>query len=388
MLGNMKTHFSIVLSVWLIFSCSQNKYYPAKQWRTSTPEAQGLKSDVLQAFSDELASGELGYIDDMLIIRNGYLVFSESYENDYDSLYKATNTAPGQYNYFDTDWHPYYQKGRLHTMQSVSKGITSLLIGIAIDKGQISNENVKIHSFFDDYDLSDLDERWSKITLKHVLTMTTGITWDESTIPYTDPNNSCAGMENSSDWIQFVLNQTMSAEPGQVYVYNSGATMLLAYILEQTTGMEVEDYCYQNLFKPLNIEKYYWKRTPKGLADTEGGLYLLPEDLAKIAYLVLHDGIWKNNQIVSKTWINKSVQRHVNTYYPSTRSYRYGYKWWILPYANEENFAIAGLGLGGQRPIIIPEYSIIAVFTGWNVFDKPTLDPLLAIDKIVEAVIE
>jgi len=388
MLGNMKTHFSIVLSVWLIFSCSQNEYYPAKQWRTSTPEAQGLKSDVLQAFSDELASGELGYIDDMLIIRNGYLVFSESYENDYDSLYKATNTAPGQYNYFDTDWHPYYQKGRLHTMQSVSKGITSLLIGIAIDKGQISNENVKIHSFFDDYDLSDLDERWSKITLKHVLTMTTGITWDESTIPYTDPNNSCAGMENSSDWIQFVLNQTMSAEPGQVYVYNSGATMLLAYILEQTTGMEVEDYCYQNLFKPLNIEKYYWKRTPKGLADTEGGLYLLPEDLAKIAYLVLHDGIWKNNQIVSKTWINKSVQRHVNTYYPSTRSYRYGYKWWILPYANEENFAIAGLGLGGQRPIIIPEYSIIAVFTGWNVFDKPTLDPLLAIDKIVEAVIE
>ena len=388
MLGNMKTHFSIVLSVWLIFSCSQNKYYPAKQWRTSTPEAQGLKSDVLQAFSDELASGELGYIDDMLIIRNGYLVFSESYENDYDSLYKATNTAPGQYNYFDTDWHPYYQKGRLHTMQSVSKGITSLLIGIAIDKGQISNENVKIHSFFDDYDLSDLDERWSKITLKHVLTMTTGITWDESTIPYTDPNNSCAGMENSSDWIQFVLNQTMSAEPGQVYVYNSGATMLLAYILEQTTGMEVEDYCYQNLFKPLNIEKYYWKRTPKGLADTEGGLYLLPEDLAKIAYLVLHDGIWKNNQIVSKTWINKSVQRHVNTYYPSTRSYRYGYKWWILPYANEENFAIAGLGLGGQRPIIIPEYGIIAVFTGWNVFDKPTLDPLLAIDKIVEAVIE
>lgn len=388
MLGNMKTHFSIVLSVWLIFSCSQNEYYPAKQWRTSTPEAQGLKSDVLQAFSDELASGELGYIDDMLIIRNGYLVFSESYENDYDSLYKATNTAPGQYNYFDTDWHPYYQKGRLHTMQSVSKSITSLLIGIAIDKGQISNENVKIHSFFDDYDLSDLDERWSKITLKHVLTMTTGITWDESTIPYTDPNNSCAGMENSSDWIQFVLNQTMSAEPGQVYVYNSGATMLLAYILEQTTGMEVEDYCYQNLFKPLNIEKYYWKRTPKGLADTEGGLYLLPEDLAKIAYLVLHDGIWKNNQIVSKTWINKSVQRHVNTYYPSTRSYRYGYKWWILPYANEENFAIAGLGLGGQRPIIIPEYGIIAVFTGWNVFDKPTLDPLLAIDKIVEAVIE
>jgi len=388
MLGNMKTHFSIVLSVWLIFSCSQNEYYPAKQWRTSTPEAQSLKSDVLQAFSDELASGKLGYIDDMLIIRNGYLVFSESYENDYDSLYKATNTAPGQYNYFDTDWHPYYQKGRLHTMQSVSKSITSLLIGIAIDKGQISNENVKILSFFDDYDLSDLDERWSKITLKHVLTMTTGITWDESTIPYTDPNNSCAGMENSSDWIQFVLNQTMSAEPGQVYVYNSGATMLLAYILEQTTGMEVEDYCYQNLFKPLNIEKYYWKRTPKGLADTEGGLYLLPEDLAKIAYLVLHDGIWKNNQIVSKTWINKSVQRHVNTYYPSTRSYRYGYKWWILPYANEENFAIAGLGLGGQRPIIIPEYSIIAVFTGWNVFDKPTLDPLLAIDKIVEAVIE
>ncbi len=380
-------HSLFIFLLLIVLSCC-NQYYPTDTWRTATPEDQKMDSKLLQAFSDQLRNGELGYIDDMLVIRNGYLVFFDSYTNDYETLYQATNTTPGQYNYFDTQWHPYYQKGKLHTMQSVSKSITSLLIGIAIDNELISNENELILPYFEKFDLSGIDERWSKMTLKHVLTMTTGITWDESTIPYTDPNNSCAGMENSSDWIQFVLNQTMSAEPGQVYVYNSGATMLLAYILEQTTGMEVEDYCYQNLFKPLNIEKYYWKRTPKGLADTEGGLYLLPEDLAKIAYLVLHDGIWKNNQIVSKTWINKSVQRHVNTYYPSTRSYRYGYKWWILPYANEENFAIAGLGLGGQRPIIIPEYGIIAVFTGWNVFDKPSLDPLLAIDKIVEAVIE
>jgi CubicO group peptidase (beta-lactamase class C family) len=369
-----------------MISCSQKEYYPEDHWRTSSPESQGLNSEVLQAFSDELSSGELGYIDDMLIIRNGYIVFSESYENDYDSLYKSTNTTPGKYNYFDTDWHPYYNNTDLHTMQSVSKSITSLLIGIAIDYGLIQNEDVMILPFFNNYNIAVLDERWSRMSLKHVLTMTTGIEWDESTIPYTDPNNSCAGMEKSNDWIQFVLDQPIAAEPGDVYVYNSGATMLLSYILEKTTGMEVEEYCYQYLFKPLGIENYFWKRTPKGLADTEGGLYLRPEDIAKISYLVLKNGIWEGKKVVSQQWINNSTKRHVNINYPSERSYQYGYKWWLLPYANETKFAIAGLGLGGQRPIVLPEYNIVAVFTGWNIYDKPSLDPLLAIDKLYQAI--
>jgi CubicO group peptidase (beta-lactamase class C family) len=376
----------LVFSI-LLISCS-SKYYPTDNWRISTPEEQNMDSNKLKKFSDLLASGELGYIDDMLIIRNGYLVFHQTYSNDYESLYLATKSEPGQYNYFDTDWHPYYQKGDLHTMQSVSKSVTSLLIGIAIDDQFLKNENDLILKYFKDYDLTDLDERWSSMTLKHILTMTTGITWDESTIPYTDPNNSCAGMEKSEDWIQFVLDQPMDAEPGEKYVYNSGATMLLSHIIEKTTGMEVEEYCYQNLFKPLGIEKYYWKRTPKGLADTEGGLYLLPDDIARISYLVLNDGFWRNKQVVSKNWIKRSIEPHVNIHYPSERSYRYGYKWWILPHANEENFAISGLGLGGQRPIIFPDHNIVAVFTGWNIYDKPSLDPLLAIDKVLEAVIE
>ena len=197
-----------------------------------------MDSNKLKEFSDLLASGELGYIDDMLIIRNGYLVFHQTYSNDYESLYLATKSEPGQYNYFDTDWHPYYQKGDLHTMQSVSKSVTSLLIGIAIDDQLLKNENDLILKYFKDYDLTDLDERWSSMTLKHILTMTTGITWDESTIPYTDPNNSCAGMEKSEDWIQFVLDQPMDAEPGEKYVYNSGATMLLSHIIEKTTGID------------------------------------------------------------------------------------------------------------------------------------------------------
>ncbi|MDP7465429.1 MAG: serine hydrolase [Candidatus Marinimicrobia bacterium] len=378
----------ILFVISFFISCTETEYYPGKVWRTATPEDQKMDSKLLEAFSERLRSGELGYIDDMLVIRNGYIVFSASYTNNYDSLYAVTNTLPGQYNYFDTDWHPYYQKGDLHTMQSVSKSITSLLIGIAIDDQLLKNENDLILKYFKDYDLTDLDERWSSMTLKHILTMTTGIAWDESTIPYTDPNNSCAGMEKSEGWIQFVLDQPMEAEPGEKYVYNSGATMLLSYIIEKTTGMEVEEYCYQNLFKPLGIEKYYWKRTPKGLADTEGGLYLLPDDIARISYLVLNDGFWKNKQVVSKNWIERSVEPHVNIHYPSERSYRYGYKWWILPHANEENFAISGLGLGGQRPIIFPDHNIVAVFTGWNIYDKPSLDPLLAIDKVLEAVIE
>jgi Beta-lactamase class C and other penicillin binding proteins len=149
-----------------------------------------------------------------------------------------------------------------------------------------------------DFRVPDAGPRRNDLTLKHLLTMTSGIKWDESTVAYTDPANSCAGMEKSDDWIQFVLDQPLADAPGATFVYNSGVTELLSQVIKKVTGKQADEYAAEHLFAPLGITDTYWKRTPKGLSDTEGGLYLTARDLAKIGYLYLHDGVWDGRRLL------------------------------------------------------------------------------------------
>jgi CubicO group peptidase (beta-lactamase class C family) len=290
--------------------------------------------------------------------------------------------APGIYNYYDPAWHPYYKRTALHTMQSVSKSVTSALIGIAIARGEISNIDVPVLPYFSAFKVKP-DPRRDRMRLRHLLTMSTGIRWDESSTSYTDAKNNCAEMEASDDWIQYVLDQPMAAEPGTTFVYNSGATELLSYIIKQATGREADDYAKEHLFAPLGIDDYYWKRTPRGLADTEGGLYLRPRDLAKFGYLYLKDGVWDGKRILPADWTKESTRWHID----AGRSGRgYGYKWWLLSRKGQGTYdAYAALGYGGQRLIVVPELDLIAVFTGWNIYDKPELNPQLALDRVVAA---
>ena len=340
-----------------------------------------MDQEKLSSMDEEFSAGKHGYIDGMLVIRNGHIVYSKKYDQDYETPFKGTNTEPGQYNYYDPDWHPYYKETELHSMQSISKSITSAIVGIAIARGIIPDVNVKMSSYLGEFLTPDSDHRRENMTLEDVLTMRTGIKWDESTVPYTDLANSCAGMEQSQDWIQFVVSQPMAAEPGDIFVYNSGATMLLSQMIRKATGLEVDEYGQKYLFEPLGIKEYFWKRTPRGLTDTEGGLYLKPEDLAKIGYLFLKDGIWEGRRILPEGWVKESVTPRVELASSKTR---YGYKWWLLPY-KEGKYAITGLGYGGQRLIIIPEKELIAVFTGWNIYDKPSLNANFVLKHLLHA---
>ena len=371
-----------LIILFFCFSCEKDSTnWPTAGWSKSTPAAQGLDEEKLSSLDKEFATGKHGYLDGMLVIRNGYIVYSKKYVQDYETPFKGTNTAPGQYNYYDPDWHPYYKGTELHSMQSISKSVTSAIVGIAIARGIIPDVNVKMSGYLVEFSTSDSNLQRQNMTLEDVLTMRTGIKWDESTVSYTDPANSCAGMEQSRDWVQFVMNQPMAAEPGDVFVYNSGATMLLSHMIRKTTGLEVDEYGQKYLFEPLGIKEYYWKRTPRGLTDTEGGLYLKPEDLAKIGYLFLKDGIWEGRRILPEGWVKESVTPRVELASSKTR---YGYKWWLLPY-KEGKYAITGLGYGGQRLIIIPDKELIAVFTGWNIYDTPSLNANYALNRLLKA---
>ena len=138
--------------------------------------------------------------------------------------------------------------------------------------------------FFDESKVMNVDERKRRMTIRHLLTMTAGLEWHEN-LPYNDPKNSSSVMEAAADWVEYALDQPMAEEPGSRFNYSSGATELLAHIFRVATGQDIEEYAAKNLFAPLGIDRFYWKRIPWGLADTEGGLYLERHDLAKLMLL-------------------------------------------------------------------------------------------------------
>ena len=357
--------------------------WPTAIWERDKPESMGMDIDSLKSYSNILKSGKLGYIDGMLITRGGKIIFEEEYTHNYDSLYLQTKTAPGKYNYYDTDWHPFYRDSKLHTMQSVSKSLTSAAIAIANKNGDIPDLNANIMNYFDDYKSSKPDPRREKITILDVLNMSSGIKWDESSMAYTDPSSDCVQMELSNDWIQYVIDREMAESPGTKFNYNSGETMLLSYLINKTTGTDLAKYLEKNLFSVIGIKDYYWKHTPKGLTDAEGGLYLTPRDLARFGYLILKNGVWDGKQVLPKSWVSQIHETDINT---GTDWLRYGLQFWVMPYGDNQT-AILASGLGGQRMIVIPEYDIVAVFTGWNIYDVPALHSYKAMNKVINSVI-
>jgi CubicO group peptidase (beta-lactamase class C family) len=382
-----------LLIVFLVAACSSNErtaVWPTDSWLISSPEDQGLDAALLDRIHQGFASGAYGYVDRFLLIRHGYVVTDKHYEHDYGGINEGQDPTPHPYNYYNTDWHPYYQGEDLHTLQSVTKSVVSLSIGIAIDKGALPDPDTAVLDYFEDYEIQNLDERKRSITLGDLLTMRSGLAWDEWTYPVGDSRNSVTQMEMSDDWIQFALDLPMAYEPGEVFVYNSGASQLWSVIVNKATGLQIDAYTEKYLFQPLGIHDYYWKVTPGGWPDTEGGLYLRAEDLAKIGYLVLHDGEWDGEQIVSGDWIDEMTSPKVADVAPEDPGWDdgYGYQWWLLPGQAEGVPQVYGaLGYGGQFLFVVPEHDLLAVFYGWNIYGtRSSLVSDLFLEQILPSV--
>jgi CubicO group peptidase (beta-lactamase class C family) len=247
----------------ILASCAaaQTKW-PTAGWPTSTPGAEGLDAKKLDELNTDISSGKYGYVDSFLVIRHGRIVYDRSYKHDYDRIYgedaKKTGTlnphdTTGPYNYFSPWWHPFYRRGDLHTLQSVTKTITSVVIGVAQARKEFPDLNTPVLKFFDESKVANIDDRKRQMTIRHLLTMTDGLEWNEN-LPYDDPNNTTVAMEAGYDWIDFTINKPMAREPGTKFNYNSGATQLLAHIFKLATGKDIEEYAAQHLFAPLGIE--------------------------------------------------------------------------------------------------------------------------------------
>ena len=369
--------------------------WPTKRWQTATPAAVGLSAVVLDSIDAEIAAGRYGYVDRMLVIRRGKVVYDKGYRHDYDRIYADSarkrgalnaHDFTGSYNYFNSWWHPYYRRGDLHTLQSVTKTITSVVIGTAVARGEFPSIDTPVLSFFDTTAVKNVDDRKRRMTVRHLLTMTAGFDWNEG-LPYADPNNAAVVMEASYDWITFTIDRPMAEEPGARFNYNSGATQLLAHIFRRATQTDIEEYAARHLFAPLGIERWFWKRTPAGLVDTEGGLYLEARDLAKIWYLYMKNGAWDGRQIVTPEWVRSSVAPAVAVA-PAPTAPRYGFKWWLHPHPRDSSrFVWAGSGFGGQFPVAVPDEDLILVFNGWNILPgRPSLPMRRMLARIVAGV--
>ena len=249
-------------------STSAGQASPTKGWRTATPQAVGLNAKVLDSLDAEIASGRYGNVDRMVVIRHGRVAFDKKYSHNYDSVYADSvhvkgalnaHDETGPYNYYNAWWHPYYRRGDLHTLQSVTKTISSVIIGVAVTRGEFPSLDTPVLSFFDVAQVANVDDRKRRMTIRHLLTMTSGIDWNEA-LPYTDPRNTGVGLEESDDWVKYTIDRPMSEDPGTRWNYNSGASALLAYVFRKATKMDIEEYAARNLFAPLGITQWYWKR--------------------------------------------------------------------------------------------------------------------------------
>jgi len=376
----------IVLGLTLFFAFSSQSFsktneskvsWPEEHWEVSTPENEGVDAKVIQEITDEIDRGIYGSVDHFLLIKNGRVIADHKYSVDYDEmLANSKNTKPAnsqkvpeQYNYDDTSWHPFFNNTNLHTLQSVTKSITSAAFGIAIDEGLIKDVQQPIYPYFKNFKYDMSDPRKSEITIEDLLTMRTGIDWFTDG-GYDNDKHSTVVMENSDNWLQYILDRPMDKKPGTSYEYNDGSSVLLGKILSEATGVRADKWAKKKLFAPIGIHNYKWKITPKGETDTEGGLYLSTYDLARVAYLFLREGQWKGKQIISKEWVQKSVSAIVDDINPDNDVVNpgYGYQWYSTSKGGSSIYL--GAGYGGQYIVVSPEFDIVMVFNSWSVHKK------------------
>ena len=360
--------------------------WPTERWPVSSPEAEGIRASALDSLVADIGAGMYGLVDALLVIRHGKVVADHRFEQDYDSVFNIYGGEPGIYNYDDPAWHPYKDGSDLHTLQSVTKSVSSAAFGIAVDEGFIPGVDAPAYAYFGDYEPYTSDARKGATTLEDFLTMRSGIHWVTEG-GYDDAEHSTVLLEASDEWIRFVLDRPTDTEPGALYEYNDGVSVLLGKIVREATGRRMDDWARERLFEPVGIDAFYWKITPDGEADTEGGLYLTTHDLARIGYLFLREGEWDGEQIISRGWVRACTSPVVLDVEPDGTAY--GYQWWVPVHENGEALVFAGYGYGGQFLFVVPPEDLVVVFNGWQHHERAERSTRAALrERILPAIVD
>jgi CubicO group peptidase (beta-lactamase class C family) len=255
----------------------------------------------------------------------------------------------------------------LHDIRSASKSVVSLLFGIAMSQGAIKNLDAPVLDYFPEYkDLQTPERR--RIRLKDILSMTSGLHWDENTYPYTDPRNSETAMDLAADRLRHILSQPIDTAPGQRWMYSGGDVALAAELIARAIKKPIDAFARENLFAPLGITEFEWFKDAKGIPIAASGLRLKPRDMLKIGLLMLDGGRVGGRQIVPPDWISASTTSKAVIDKGGDCATEYGYYWWLGPQCNPG--FIGAIGNGGQRIWIIPAKRLVIVTTA-GLYNSP-----------------
>jgi CubicO group peptidase (beta-lactamase class C family) len=316
-------------------------------WPIARPESVGLDSKQLCKLDKFIAQWKDANIHAVVVARSGKLVMERYYTGPDERLGEPIGTIA-------------YAPDVKHDLRSISKSVTSLLVGIALRAAKFPDLDSPVMDRFPEYaSLRRPDNE--RITFRHLLTMSSGLKWDEST-PYSNPANSERQMDDAADPIRYVLEQPVIAPPGSVYSYNGGNTILLAAVLTKVTVKRLDEYAKEKLFDPLGITDVEWVNLPStGQPYAPAGLRLRPRDSAKLGQLMVADGVWNDTQILPSGWTGTSMKPRIN----GESLYYYGYQWWLgRTMRNEQSLHwAAGVGYGGQRLYAVPDLDLVVMIT-------------------------
>jgi len=322
----------------------QGEYYPSLEWRECSPEEVGMNTERLKDVYNYAINPKIK-TQALLIIRKGYIVF-ELYLNE-------------------------FSKNTRHYSYSVAKSFSSALIGIAYDRGYIKDLNSKIINYYKDYeDLFDSEYK-RNITIKNILTMTSGIEWDEEDYDYPE-NDVWKMIDEADDYFDYILSKPMRYKPGTDWNYSSGDSMLLSNVITISTGKSPFEFAKENLFNKIGINNISWEQDEAGHTITAWGILTTARNFAKFGYLYLKNGKWENEQVISKTWIDESLKPVSNRYKELDIIDFYGYQWWLLPALkdyqryNLPQSTYLAWGLYTQQIFIIPEKDLLIVRLGYD----------------------
>jgi len=342
-------------------------------WQVATPESVGLSKAALCPMVKWLAESKLDNVHAVLVVRHGKLVFEQYFTGDDEHLGRSAGIVT-------------FGPTVRHDERSVSKSVVSLVMGIAVDHGWIKSIDAPVFSFFPEYASLSTPEK-SRITIRDLLTMSSGLEWHEEDVPYTSPDNSEILMDRSSDPLRAALAPGMAAEPGKIWNYNSGSTELLGAILKKATGKAVDQLAGTLLFAPLGIADFTWYKNPDGRPHAAGGLRLRPRDLAKIGQLILQRGSWNGTQVIPSAWLDAATAPHIMGEF----LFFYGYQFWLgrsLLNGHEVKWT-AAVGLGGQRLYVIPELDmVVALNSGMYTSARQGQVALQVLDRYVMPAVE
>ena len=367
----------------LLLSCNNNcpAYYAYRAPKsysddllTASISEMGMDSLYLNKLIDCIYANKFDQVHSILIAREGKLVFEK---------YLEGNKFKGDGQYYHGDrikWH----KDTLHTIMSCTKSVTSAIIGIAVDKGYFKVED-PIFRYLPDHQKHNKDEK-GKITIEHLLTMTSGLDWDEWGAAHGTSANDIDRIyiECQKDPLECVLAKDLIHTPGEKFNYSGGNMILLGEVLRNAVGMDILEFGKQHLFNILKIDPVLWYQFENGVFACDGSLMLKPRDMLKFGMVFLNEGKWNERQIISKDWVDKSKTTYnnnqgINVPLDDAGKNDYGYTWWLNKISGNGIKAniFQASGWGGQEIIVIPELTMVVVFTGGNYTVKKRIHQML-----------